>query len=172
MAGRIGFFIIGGIVGAAAALLYAPRTGEETRAYMADKANEAWGNAQSAGTDAQSFYEEAKSRGQEVYQSAAETASAAYTRAAATAQDAINSVQEKIQGGSLGGVAATAQNDELREKIEAARQRIASQVAKNAEAAKSAGEEVVVEAEAVIEQEAEKAEGAAAATGEDASESK
>lgn len=36
-------FILGGLVGAAIALLYAPRTGEETRALVADKADELLG---------------------------------------------------------------------------------------------------------------------------------
>ncbi len=37
MANKFGVFIIGGVVGAVAALLAAPRTGVETRAMVADR---------------------------------------------------------------------------------------------------------------------------------------
>ena len=46
MANKFGMFLIGGVVGAVAALLAAPRPGVETRAMVADKANEFVGNAQ------------------------------------------------------------------------------------------------------------------------------
>ena len=157
MAGRFGSFIIGGIVGAAAALLYAPRTGEETRAYVADKANEAWGSAQNYSTDAsnfgQQFYGGAVSKGQEMYQNAAGVAQQAYTRATETAQGVFNNAQnfaQGVAGGDASSVVST-QNDELREKIEAARQRIAAQVAANAEASQAAGQQIEVEAEAVVD---------------------
>jgi len=39
----IGAFVAGGIIGAAIALLYAPRTGEETRAIVADKVDDLLG---------------------------------------------------------------------------------------------------------------------------------
>lgn len=38
MANKFGMFLIGGVVGAVAALLAAPRSGAETRAMVADKA--------------------------------------------------------------------------------------------------------------------------------------
>jgi len=41
--GRFTAFLIGGVVGAAAALLFAPRSGKETRAFLTDKAEELWG---------------------------------------------------------------------------------------------------------------------------------
>ena len=47
MANKFGMFLIGGVVGAVAALLAAPRPGVETRAMVADKANEFVGNASS-----------------------------------------------------------------------------------------------------------------------------
>lgn len=40
MANKFGMFLIGGVVGAVAALLAAPRSGAETRAMVADKAGE------------------------------------------------------------------------------------------------------------------------------------
>ncbi len=44
--GKLGSFLLGGIVGAGLALLFAPRSGEETRALVADKADEYWGKGQ------------------------------------------------------------------------------------------------------------------------------
>ena len=55
---KFGFFLIGGVVGAGVALLFAPRTGEETRALVADKADEYWGKGQN-------WYGESKARIQE-----------------------------------------------------------------------------------------------------------
>lgn len=40
-----GAFLIGGLLGAVIALLFAPRSGEETREMLAEKANEYWGQA-------------------------------------------------------------------------------------------------------------------------------
>lgn len=116
--GRISSFVTGAALGAIAALLLAPQTGEQTRALVAEKAN--------AVTD------EAKDFG------------AGFP---ASAQDAIKSAQEKAASLTKGGAApaapaASVADDELREKIEAARQRIAAQVAANAEASKAAAEEV------------------------------
>ena len=116
--GRISSFITGAAVGVIAALLLAPQTGEQTRALVAEKAN--------AVTD------EAKDFG------------AGFP---ASAQDAIKSAQEKAASLTKGvaapaAPAASVADDELREKIEAARQRIAAQVAANAEATKAAAEEV------------------------------
>lgn len=41
----IGSFILGGLIGAATGLLFAPRTGVETREFLADKVLEYWDNA-------------------------------------------------------------------------------------------------------------------------------
>ena len=40
-----GAFLLGGLVGAVLGLLFAPRSGEETREMLAEKANEYWGQA-------------------------------------------------------------------------------------------------------------------------------
>ena len=116
--GRISSFVTGAALGVIAALLLAPQTGEQTRALVAEKAN--------AVTD------EAKDFGAGL---------------PASAQDAIKSAQEKAASLTKGvaapaAPAASVADDELREKIEAARQRIAAQVAANAEATKAAAEEV------------------------------
>ncbi len=124
---KIGPFITGAAIGALAALLLAPKTGEQTRAFVAEKANAVAGEAKDFGAGFP-----------------------------ASAQDAFKVAQEKGQGFVAGAQArvkeATGQpaeidSDDLREKIEAARQRIAAQVMENAEAAKA----VEVAAEAVEE---------------------
>ena len=115
--GRISSFVTGAALGVIAALLLAPQTGEQTRALVAEKANAVTGEAKDFGAGFP-----------------------------ASAQDAIKSAQEKAasftKGAAPAAPAASAADDELREKIEAARQRIAAQVAANAEATKAAAEEV------------------------------
>lgn len=115
--GRISSFVTGAALGIIAALLLAPQTGEQTRALVAEKANAVTGEAKDFGAGFP-----------------------------ASAQDAIKSAQEKAasftKGAAPAAPAASVADDELREKIEAARQRIAAQVAANAEATKAAAEEV------------------------------
>jgi gas vesicle protein len=53
--GRLGSFLLGGVIGAGVALLFAPRTGEETRALVAEKADEYWGKGQT-------WYDQGKTR--------------------------------------------------------------------------------------------------------------
>ena len=156
MSGKLAPFIFGGALGAVVALLYAPKTGEETRAYVADKANEAWGNAQNFGTDAQTrgqqFAAEAKAKGETLYQNLSENAQQTYAQASTRAQDAVAAVQARVQEAKDNGAPFAANaNDELREKIEAARQRIAAQVVENAEQSKA------VEADAEVAAPAEEA---------------
>lgn len=148
MAGKFGPFIVGGLLGAVAALLYTPRTGEEMRAIVADKANEAWGQAQEAGAQVgdrgAAFYGEAQARGQQVYEQVQARGQEAYTAATnaagqafETAQGVFNQAAERVQEMRT-NAAPVATNDELREKIEAARARIASQVAASAEESQQA----------------------------------
>ena len=116
--GRISSFVTGAALGVIAALLLAPQTGEQTRALVAEKANAVTGEAKDFGAGFP-----------------------------ASAQDAIKSAQEKAASLTKGvaapaAPAASVADDELREKIEAARKRIAAQVAANAEATKAAAEEV------------------------------
>ena len=115
--GRISSFVTGAALGVIAALLLAPQTGEQTRALVAEKANAVTGEAKDFGAGFP-----------------------------ASAQDAIKSAQEKAasftKGAAPAAPAASVADDELREKIEAARQRIAAQVAANAEATKADAEEV------------------------------
>ena len=107
---KLGPFIVGGVVGAVAGLLYAPRAGAQTRALVSEKVNAVWGEAsdfaQSAGVVAPGV----------VIQDVA-----------ANAQAVAQNVQAKVQG--VAQVApepepvVEADNDDLREKIEAARER-------------------------------------------------
>ena len=52
-AGYLGWFFLGGVLGAAAALLMAPKTGRETREILAERGNEVARRAQAMATDAQ-----------------------------------------------------------------------------------------------------------------------
>jgi gas vesicle protein len=52
-AGYLGWFFLGGIIGAAAALLVAPKTGRQTRDLLLERGNELARRAQEIATDAQ-----------------------------------------------------------------------------------------------------------------------
>ena len=52
-AGYLGWFFLGGVLGAAAALLMTPKTGRETREILAERGNEVAKRAQAMATDAQ-----------------------------------------------------------------------------------------------------------------------
>jgi gas vesicle protein len=52
-AGYLGWFFLGGMIGAVAALLVAPKTGKETREILSDRGNEVAKRAQAMATDAQ-----------------------------------------------------------------------------------------------------------------------
>ncbi len=109
-------FVVGAIVGAASALMLAPKTGAETRATLAEwlaEAGEATKHATEAGRD--NLYE----RVREVNEDAADILEDAVDSATAKASDAA---------------------DDIREKINEARDRLAQQAAEFAAA--SAGEPV------------------------------
>jgi gas vesicle protein len=52
-AGYLGWFFLGGVIGAAAALLLTPRTGRETREILVERGGEFARRAQEAATEAQ-----------------------------------------------------------------------------------------------------------------------
>jgi gas vesicle protein len=52
-AGYLGWFFLGGVIGAAAALLMAPKTGRETREILTERGNEVAKRAQAMANDAQ-----------------------------------------------------------------------------------------------------------------------
>ena len=135
MSNKLGAFVVGGLVGAAVALLYAPRTGVETRALVTEKMNTAWGGAQDFGAqaqvNAQQAYQTAVERGQVVAQDVAARGQSVAQNVAARGQEIYGQAQARVQeaAGAVRPV-ITDKNDQLREKIEAARQRIAAQVAR------------------------------------------
>ena len=140
--GRISSFVTGAALGVIAALLLAPQTGEQARALVAEKANAVTGEAKDFGAGFPTV-----------------------------AQDAIKSAQEKAASLTKGAAApaapaASAADDELREKIEAARRRIAAQVMENAEQSNA----VEVAAEAAEDVKEEVAEAAKEAEAEDKAE--
>ena len=146
MANKVGLFLAGGLVGAGIALLYAPRSGEQTRKLVAERANQVWGQAQDLGDKAcergQEFVDEAVTTGQVFYTEATNFGKQAYADAAAYATKTAGNVKP----------AFVEKNDELRQKIDAARERIAAQVAKNAEAAHKEAETEVVQQDTSLEE--------------------
>ena len=130
--GRFTSLLVGGAIGAAAAFLFAPRNGAETRAVIAEKI--------SAG---------ANKLPAEIHECAASAASAVATGSTVAintvvdnGSDAIKAVKSKVKSAPAAveqaAAPALSEADDLREKIDAARERIAAQVAKNAEAIQDA----------------------------------
>ena len=130
--GRIGSFLTGAAIGVAAALLFAPKTGEEARALVTEKVNAVAGEAKDFGAGI-------PSSAQDVFKAAQEKGTEFVKSAAGLGQEFVS------------GAAPSQPDDELREKIEAARKRIAAQVAENAEASKAV-EVAASAAEAVAEE--------------------
>jgi gas vesicle protein len=135
----IGTFVIGAGLGVLAGLLYAPRAGVETRAMISEKVDEYWG------------------QGQELYARGVERVQDTYNVAAGKVDEVRDGARPYIED----------RNDELRSKINAARDRIAKEVSKNAEsvhdtladkipAAASKVDELSDSAEATLQKAAEK----------------
>ncbi|WP_449674683.1 YtxH domain-containing protein [Eggerthellaceae bacterium PR-HUZ602407-17] len=153
---KLGAFILGGLVGGAIALLYAPRTGKESRELVCEKVNAVWGEAKDWTSSApagvhdafqtavsrgdsllhdmsekgQKFAETARERGQQFAENARERGAQFAETAREKGQQAYSAVTSRVTGAPASLDDA---NDELREKIEAARQRISDQVIRNAE---------------------------------------
>ena len=112
MSNKLGIFLAGGAVGAVAALLCAPRTGQEARTMVAEKVNEAWGQAQNisadAGVNAQQVYQSAAARGQEVVSTVQAKGQEVAGQAAARVHEVASNLKPSF----------TQDNDELRDKIE------------------------------------------------------
>ena len=155
MGNKLGVFLAGGLVGAVAALLCAPRTGSETRNMVAEKANAVWGEAQELGAQtastAQQVVEDvagadAAARTQTLAQDAVAKGQNVVSAVASKGQEIYGAAASRVQEVKSGVKPAPDSTDDLREKIEAARARIAAQVAKNAEeSAAAASEEIPVE---------------------------
>ena len=130
MSNKLGYALLGGAIGAAAAMLLSPKTGEENRAIVAEKVNALWGDAQNLGANA------------------GESAQQAYQKVAGQAQEVAGKASARVQEVASNLKPSSEGTDELREKIEAARQRIANQVAKNAGETSDAAAETI---EAAVE---------------------
>jgi gas vesicle protein len=67
-AGYLGWFFLGGLLGAAAALLLAPRTGRETRELLVEQGGEFARRAQEMATDAQGRAGELLDKSRELFE--------------------------------------------------------------------------------------------------------
>jgi gas vesicle protein len=128
-----GVFLLGGLMGAAVALLFAPRSGSETREILTEKANEYWGQAgemyatgvdrvtevvdsgtATAGEKSEQLkvkIDEARARLQEQVAKSAEAAKGKITEATPAVKDAV----DKAAAGTKSGVdiAASRANEGL-----------------------------------------------------------
>lgn len=102
--GKIIAFITGGVLGAGIAMLFAPRSGTETRAILTDKAEELWGE------------------GQELYNQSTEKVKTEAAHVQATASQANDELRAKIES------ARTAIAEQVAKNAQSARDAINSQV--------------------------------------------
>jgi gas vesicle protein len=119
----LGAFLLGGLVGAVLGLLFAPRSGKETREMIAERAEDYWG-------EAGEMYATGKDKVVEVYGTGVDKV----TEMASTTKDA-----------------AAEKGEELRAKIDEARERLQEQVAKSAEGAKTKIDEVAPAAKDAVD---------------------
>ena len=130
--GRFTSLLIGGVVGAAAAFLFTPRNGAENRAVLADK----------LAASADKIPAEVKERANSAVASLASGSTVAINTVVDNGSEALKVVKGKVQpipaAVEQAAAPALSEADDLREKIDAARERIATQVAKNAEAVQDA----------------------------------
>lgn len=131
---KLGAFIAGGLVGAGIALLFAPRTGLETRACvrthaqnLQDAATQMSNNAHIQG---QKLISQINSAGQEAATNAGEKSREIISQAQEKGNEFVSNIAENITGKKSYFAESS---DDLRSKIEEARRRIASQVAQNAQ---------------------------------------
>ncbi len=150
-------FILGGMVGAAAVFFLTPRTGEQNRALVTERANALVGEAK----DLTATMPDAI---QDTYRTAVDQGTAFVNSAVQKGTDLVNDAAARVKE-VTGQVSQEADTDELRDKIEAARQRIASQVMENAEQAKAAGDKAAATINGAVEVAAKKADAAAGAAG-------
>lgn len=132
--------LFGGAIGAAIGILYAPRAGKKTRALLAEKTDALWGedvkNPDSMLAGAVRATKSAVEAGQNFFNDATPGKFGDFTKdakaktvnfAQETEKKAQNFVPENVRP------AFSEKNDELRKKIDSAREKIANQVARNLE---------------------------------------
>ena len=128
MMGKFTTFIIGGVIGAAAGFFLSPRTGAENRARLGEAMGTYCKVPEGVQERAGQLVGAAANTSTKVINAVVDNGSEAYKNVATKAQAAINPAAQSL----------STNGDELRAKIDAARERIAAQVAKNAEAARDA----------------------------------
>lgn len=121
--GKFATFVIGGLVGATAALMLSPRTGVENRKVVVDKFNESCPIAGDVQGKAGMLVDSVAATSTKVINTVVDKGQDLYNNA--TRSQAVTVASPEV---------FAEKNDELRQKIDAARERIATQVAKNAEA--------------------------------------
>lgn len=87
----VGSFLFGGLLGAAVALLFTPRTGRETRRYLSDKALDYWENADEV-------YENGRDRAVEIYATGREAAGAASDQIRTKIDEARERLLKQVEG--------------------------------------------------------------------------
>lgn len=128
--GKVAPFITGAALGAIAALAFSPSNGEQNRALAAEKANALVG-------EAKDFVAGAPDSVQEVYSSLRSQGEAFVKDAQSMADGFVADASTRVKEVAGKAEAPAAADDELRAKIEAARQRIAAQVMENAAQSKA-----------------------------------
>ncbi len=121
--GKFATFVFGGLVGAAAALMLSPRTGEENRQAVIEKFNESCPGAA-----------QIQDKAGVLVDNVASTSTKVINTVVDKGQDIYNNITRSQEFSNASPEAFAEKNDDLRQKIDAARERIATQVAKNAEA--------------------------------------
>lgn len=115
MGNKLGVFVTGGLVGAVIALVYGPRINEETHSMLSDKEHAVWAKVGE-------FRSQLTEDSPKIRQGLVDAAQRFCNRADTGVQQAADNIKP----------AFSQENDELRDKIEAARQRIATQIVQNA----------------------------------------
>ena len=136
--------ILGGAVGAALGILYAPRAGKKTREILAKKTDALWGEeAQKQGTilgEVAKTTKTAVEAGQNIFNEAQKTKFGEMTKEATQkGQEIFKETTSFVNDFTEENVRPVfaEKNDDLRKKIDSARKKIASQVSQNAQGAKA-----------------------------------
>jgi gas vesicle protein len=88
-AGYLGWFFLGAILGGAAALLLAPKSGRETRELLAEQSSEAWRLAQQKAGDVQVKAGDLFDKGREYFEEQAQRLTSAFEAGRSAMKDEI-----------------------------------------------------------------------------------